>query len=55
MLRRRWKYLALLAMGGVAFQAVGCSQLIMDVLINNVLPLVVTQVLTQGLTGGTSP
>jgi hypothetical protein len=49
---RKWKYLTLALAGGVLLQAGGCGQLLADTLITNILPLVITQLLTSALGAG---
>lgn len=49
MTRRGWKYLALVVAGGTLFQAAGCAQMLVDTVVYNLVPLLVSQLLQTGL------
>jgi hypothetical protein len=53
MRRRVWKYVGLVAAGGVLLQATGCAGAIVELLVSNLGPIIIQQVLAGAL-GGTT-
>ena len=53
MTTRMWKYVVLAAAGGMILQMAGCGQMLVETLVSNVLPTVVTG-LVGAITSGAS-
>jgi len=54
MMSRKLKYMMLAAAGGLLLQAGGCGQLVIDLLISNVLPLILSELVGGALAGATT-
>lgn|GEM_PF-1632829 len=49
LMNRKWKYVMLAGAGGVLLQLAGCGQIMLEMLISNIVPLILSQLVASAV------